>query len=246
MSDLAMFSFIGVIVTLISIGSPFLSSLIIGARLEKVRLAEIEIRSNEKKQDYERLDAVAKQADAAAIAAANRVAEASKLLLNQQDVIARQAAKDAKLILNQQVLATNQAAESAKLLAESQVRVVEIAQIINNKSDVIHTLVNSQMTSAMQSELDATERELVSLKEIIELKRTTGKDPTKAALAVIDATEIRISELKEKLRERREQDEVAKAQAQSQAQDLANTVQKVEIVQPTKNPVPVIQIEDSK
>lgn len=60
---------------------------------------------------------------------------------------------------------------------------------------VIHKLVNSNMTSAMQSELDATVRDLSSLQEIVELKKAAGREPTTQALAVIKTAETKVKEL---------------------------------------------------
>lgn len=68
----------------------------------------------------------------------------------------------------------------------------ENTTVVNTKLDTIHTLVNSNMTAAMQSELAATRRELVLMKEVLALK---GETPSEAALKEIARTEKDIKEL---------------------------------------------------
>ena len=51
------------------------------------------------------------------------------------------------------------AAEAAILLLAANERVAKTAAVTNQKLDVIHTLVNSNMTAAMQAELDAINKE---------------------------------------------------------------------------------------
>jgi len=74
--------------------------------------------------------------------------------------------------------------------------------VTSGKLDVIHTLVNSNMTAAMQAELAATVRELASLREIVNLNRAAGREPSAAALAAIGAAEVRVRELEAALRDR--------------------------------------------
>lgn len=88
----------------------------------------------------------------------------------------------------------------------------ERTQVINGKLDVIHTLVNSQMTAALQAEFDAINLHLIALKEISSLKEEAGRTPSKEASALIKATQIKLDELREVLATRREQDAVAQAQ----------------------------------
>ena len=73
----------------------------------------------------------------------------------------------------------------------------------NTKLDVIHTLVNSNMTAAMQSELDAITRELAMMLEVIELKKANGLEPSKKALAALDTTQSKLTELTNQLEDRR-------------------------------------------
>lgn len=75
-------------------------------------------------------------------------------------------------------------------------------RIANNKLDLIHSLVNSNMTAALQSELDATVRELAMMKEVIELKRAMGIEPSPEVLSAITSTQTRINELLAVIRDR--------------------------------------------
>ena len=91
------------------------------------------------------------------------------------------------------------------------------AEVTNGKLDTIHTLVNSNMTAAMQSELDSVRRELVLMHEIIDLKRSAGTEPTKEALRAISATRDRIDELAAALEDR--QQATDRIEAKEQADD---------------------------
>ncbi len=95
------------------------------------------------------------------------------------------------------------AAEAAKLLLASNERVASTSKITNNKLDTIHALVNSNMTAAMQSEYDATRRELVLLLYVLELNRRAGSEPTQESLVEIDTAKKRIAELAIALESRR-------------------------------------------
>ena len=123
-------------------------------------------RAHEKKQDWERQDAVA--------------AEAAR----QQKEVA------------------DQAAEAARLLVKQNELVAETARQTHDKLEVIRVDVNSNMTAAMQAELDATIREHAMMKEVITLKEAAGSRPTEEARVAVKATEDRIAELRAKLRDR--------------------------------------------
>lgn len=93
----------------------------------------------------------------------------------------------------------DKAAEAAKLLLESNARVQQRGEVVNEKLDEIHVLVNSNMTAMMQSELDATRTSLALMKEVIDLKRASGKKPSSEAAANLKATEAKVKELSSKL-----------------------------------------------
>jgi hypothetical protein len=147
-------------------------------------------RRSEKMEDYARQDAVAAQA-----------ATAAALLAGKQEEIAR---------------ATR---EAARLLVASNERQATAASDIGDKLQeqssalkVIHTLVNSSMTAAMQAEHDATQRELAMMHEVIDLKKLAGQDPGAIALAAIARTEGRLEELSAALQDRLKASDMAEMQ----------------------------------
>lgn len=130
--------------------------------------------------------------------------EVAARLETRQDAQAAKAAEAARDLI-----------ESNKLVADA---AKEAAQITVARLDVIHTLVNSQMTAAIQSELDATEREVVLMREVIGLNSVAGRSPTEESMGAVMATEAKIRELRVTLAERHRQDAIAKAQALLNAQ----------------------------
>lgn len=130
----------------------------------------------------------------------------------RQDEVAAQAAKAAQLLLERQDAVAAQAAEAAQLLLIANERVANTARATNEKLDTIHTLVNSNMTAAMQAELDARAGQLVTMKEIIALRREHGADPTPEASAAVTAATERIRELQANLYERMAQNQMVEAE----------------------------------
>jgi uncharacterized membrane protein len=105
----------------------------------------------------------------------------------------------------QDAVAAEAKAAAAKVAAQLQVvdqRVAEKADATNDKLDVIHTLVNSNMTAAMQAELDAIRREIVMMREVVALNLAAGRQPTVEALAAIEATQVKITTLEAQLADR--------------------------------------------
>lgn len=102
----------------------------------------------------------------------------------RQDEIAARAAAAQKAV-------ADQAAEAAGLLLQS-----------NGKLDVIHALVNSNMTAVMQAELDATRRELALMLENGRLNAAAGHRQTAEALAAIEATTAKVTELASSMNDR--------------------------------------------
>lgn len=88
---------------------------------------------------------------------------------------------------------------------EDQVRITlaESNKAMSNQLTVIHTLVNSNMTAAMQDSLDSTVRELASLRELCELKRASGHEPSQDTLSAIAMAEAKIAELTAMLADRK-------------------------------------------
>jgi uncharacterized protein (DUF2342 family) len=93
---------------------------------------------------------------------------------------------------------------SVSRMVDANKRAAESTQATNEKLDVIHALVNSNLTAVMQAELDATVRVLALLKEVAELRRAAGHEPSREGLDAITATELRISELRSVLTDRQQ------------------------------------------
>jgi hypothetical protein len=95
-----------------------------------------------------------------------------------------------------------QAAEAARLLLGANERVAESTQQTNTKLDVIHGLVNSNMTAALQDQLDTNIREVALMREVVGLHRAQGRDPSPEALEAITFSEGKIAELKSQIADR--------------------------------------------
>lgn len=77
------------------------------------------------------------------------------------------------------------------------------AAVTNGKLDVIHGLVNSNLTAALSAELDAKEALLVLLRRVRVL------EPSHEIDATLDATEAKIAELRATLDDRLAQTRIA-------------------------------------
>ena len=98
------------------------------------------------------------------------------------------------------------AAVAAQLLVDSNKKVAVVAAELGKetigKLDQIHTLVNSQMTAAMTDALDADQRTLAMMRELVDVKRKIGEEPTQQSLDAISAVEAKISERRAMLEDR--------------------------------------------
>src|SRR6185369_3456951 len=83
----------------------------------------------------------------------------------RDEVIAARQRKERLEDLARQDQVSTRTAEATKLLAITNKQVAENADVTHSKLDAIHVLVNSNMTAAMQADLDATKRELLVLRE---------------------------------------------------------------------------------
>jgi hypothetical protein len=81
----------------------------------------------------------------------------------------------------------------------------------DSKLDQIHTLVNSNMTAAMESELEARRASFILLQETIELKIKIGIPETEESKNQVSALKQQISELESKLRDRKMSTDLADA-----------------------------------
>ncbi len=98
--------------------------------------------------------------------------------------------------------------EVANRLLKSNQEVSESAASTQRKLDVIHVLVNSNMTAAMRAELDATIRELALMRQIVERDKTDNRAVLPEALIAIESTQDKINELTSTLNDRLKQTEV--------------------------------------
>jgi len=75
-------------------------------------------------------------------------------------------------------------------------RLVKANAVTDHKLDEIHVLVNSNLTAAMQSELNSLQGQLALMNKLSALTGETAVDPT------VEVIEARISELTAQLRDR--------------------------------------------
>jgi hypothetical protein len=111
--------------------------------------------------------------------------------------------QDKKLDWEREDNVAEKAREAAKLLLAANERVAKTAEVTNSKLDVIHGLVNSQMTAAMESELNATVAQIVLMQEVSDLKTSKGVKPQPKAVSAMNALNTKISELRAALGDRK-------------------------------------------
>lgn len=97
-----------------------------------------------------------------------------------------------------------------KTLADSTTATTNKLDGLHNGQVIIHALVNSNMTSAMQAELNASVRDLASLREIVDLKKVAGREPNLEALTAINVAAARVLELTAALQDRLKEPEPVK------------------------------------
>jgi hypothetical protein len=168
--------------------------------------------SRSKRQDYRRQDEVAEaaeererrgrdEAEAREKRAADAAEEREQRLVERSHRVAYQAAEAARLLL-----ADN--AQRAEVLAAA-------GTVTNGKLDQIHTLVNSNLSKAIEDQLEATEQQLILLREVAELKRAAGREPSPEATAALQRIEAKVAELRTQVADRAAQTKAAAAQLPS-------------------------------
>jgi hypothetical protein len=88
------------------------------------------------------------------------------------------------------------------------------------QAERIHTLVNSDMTAARQSELDQTRVLLAVLRRVVGLSKTRGQQPEPADLEALENAEARAAELERMLADRLHQLQESEAQARGHPDEL--------------------------
>lgn len=160
----------------------------------KARVQESIVRHQERLEDWERQDKVAADARAEAKHQSDLVAAAA----DAAKAVAAKADEAARLLIKNQKESDVKNVEQARLLAESNAKIAAEVAIsssrLESKVDVVHTLVNSTMTRAMQSELDAIKREVLMMLEVVELKKRAGSEPSPETLEAIELTRSKIHE----------------------------------------------------
>ena len=157
----------------------------------------------DRREDWARQDEVAARAELAATA----LKDAQEAQAAAAEEVARKAAQAAADLAAAQKEIADKAAQAAIDLTASQ-KVTADALLLansltNGKLDVIHTLVNSNMTTAMENEMVSAERELAMMLEVVALKRRLlHEEPTVEALTAIEASKIKITELTGALHDR--------------------------------------------
>ncbi len=84
---------------------------------------------------------------------------------------------------------------TTKVLLAANERVAVTTKDTNNKVDVIHSLVNSNMTATLQAEYESTKRELGLLLHVVELNKKLKHEPNKDIVIEIDRAKMRVAEL---------------------------------------------------
>jgi ATP-dependent Lon protease len=130
----------------------------------------------------------------------------------RQDKVARKAAEAADLLITSNARMAAKASEAAQLLVIDNKKVAYNAALTLNKLDAVHTLVNSGMTAAIQSELEAVERELILLREVSALRRASGGAIDPDTAAAIEVTKVKIAELTISLADRKAATKTAEAE----------------------------------
>ncbi len=106
----------------------------------------------------------------------------------------------------------DKAQEVADRLFASNEAVAANTKVTNGKLDIIHTLVNSNMTAAMKAELGATIEKLILMKQIVDRDKSDKITVLPEAILAIRNVESKIAELQATLADRLKQTEIADKQ----------------------------------
>lgn len=132
-----------------------------------------------------------------------------QLLVNYQN--ARQRSKDRQEDWKRQDEVASKAERAAERLLAQNERVAESTKEAKQVIDEIHILVNSNMSAALQSELDETVRGLAVLRELTGWKDAAGHPPTKATLETIEEMEQKIKDLQVVVADRQDRNRAVEA-----------------------------------
>jgi polyhydroxyalkanoate synthesis regulator phasin len=141
--------------------------------------------------DYQRQDQVAKVAAETAAAAALQVQEVATL-----------AAEAAARLEAAQAESIRRTDEVARLTASQAVQTDRKLDAIDAQAKRIHTLVNSDMTAARQSELDQTRAMVAVLRRVTSLAQEKGTAPDPRDMEALSTADARVGELEQILADR--------------------------------------------
>jgi hypothetical protein len=96
-------------------------------------------------------------------------------------------------------------------------RNTEALAVQESKLNVIHTLVNSTLTAALQGQLDATRRELAMTLELFGQHQDPPRNLSDDQKAVVGALHRRVDELAEAMEDRAQQTRSADIQIEAEA-----------------------------
>lgn len=136
-------------------------------------------------------------AEKAAQLAAQQIATA-EAAARRVEQVAKQAKEAAELLVIRQDAAAFQQQEQSSLM-----------RLTSAKVDVVHGLVNSQYTAALQSEMDATVALLAVLEELIGMKAVQNQPVEQTTKEAVISTKKKIAELRVTLTERQAQARIA-------------------------------------
>lgn len=106
--------------------------------------------------------------------------------------------------------------EVARRLLRSNADVARQAKVAHAETtsalNAIHTLVNSNLTSAQHRELDASRAMLAAMREVITLKEDRGVPVAPETIDAVKRAEMRIAELARDLIHKQQQTDIADAQ----------------------------------
>lgn len=98
-------------------------------------------------------------------------------------------------------------------------KALKATQVTHKRLEVIHGLVNSQMTAAKLAELEALESKLVMMRQIAARDKSEKVPVDSQALAAIESTVTRIEELKVEIKDRERQAQLTQAWDETAAGD---------------------------
>lgn len=165
-------------------------------------------RTQERQQEWARQDIVAERLEKQQNQIAAQAREAAELLRVEQGKTTHRA--DLAAARAQEVALQTQTA--AQLLLQNNEKVAASTRAANTKLDVIHTLVNSNMTAALQDSLDSSRANLATLRELIALRVAQGDEPNEDTRAQLVTLENKVGRLASNLDDRIRQTKIADAQ----------------------------------